>query len=199
MPFLRKPVPTEIRVFLERQARLDFSYSFVGQTASTPPAGFSVDHTRINLGSGEAVFIAATKALERWEQFQLGWVEPWPPATPIRPGEAVAILARVGGLWWLNPARIVYVVDEAGPVQRPVQRYGFAYGTLPGHAECGEERFLIEWNLADDSVWYDILAFSRPRNPLVRLCYPFARLVQKRFARHSAESMKRSVAELQRR
>jgi uncharacterized protein (UPF0548 family) len=30
-----------------------------------------------------------------------------------------------------------------------------------------EERFLIEWDHADDSVWYGILASSRPRNVLL--------------------------------
>jgi len=186
---LRKPSPAEIRKFLEGQARLDFSYSFAGQIASTPPAGFNVDHIRISLGSGEAVFIAATSALERWEQFRLGWLEPWSPKTPIKRGEVVAVLARIAGLWWLNACRIVYVIDEA----EPVRRFGFAYGTLPGHAESGEERFLVEWNQADNSVWYDILAFSRPRHPLVWLGYPFARLIQKRFARQSAQAMLQSV------
>ena len=38
-------------------------------------------------------------------------------------------------------------------------RFGFAYGTLPGHGGSGEERFLIERD-RDDGVWYDILAFS---------------------------------------
>ena len=50
------------------------------------------------------------------------------------------------GLWWLNACRIVYVVDEAGPVTK----FGFAYGTLPGHAGTGEERFLVEWDRASD-------------------------------------------------
>ena len=103
----------------------------------------------------------------------------------------MAVLARIAGLWWLNACRIVYVIDEAGPVQR----FGFAYGTLPDHAETGEERFLIEWDRADNSVWYDILAFSRPRHPLTRLGYPFARLVQKSFARQSAAAMQRAAAE----
>src|SRR5262249_20824062 len=67
-----------------------------------------------------------------------------------------------------------------------VQRYGFAYGTLPEHAESGEERFTVEWHEADDAVWYDILAFSRPHQLLVRLGYPLARRLQKRFARDSA-------------
>ena len=190
MPSLRKPSPDKIRRFLDGQARVDFSYSFVGQTASTPPAGFKVDHTRVKLGAGEAVFIAATNAIQRWEQFRLGWVEAWPSKTPINAGEVVAVLARVSGLWWLNACRIVYVIDEAGPVQR----FGFAYGTLPAHAETGEERFLIEWDQADNSVWYDILAFSRPRHALARLGYPFARLVQKNFARQSALAMLRACA-----
>ena len=67
-------------------------------------------------------------------------------------------MARRLGLWWLNACRIVYVVDEEGPVTR----FGFAYGTLPGHAGAGEERFLVEWDRASGEVWYDILAFSRP-------------------------------------
>ncbi len=86
----------------------------------------------------------------------------------------VAILARSVGMWWLNACRIVVVVDEDGPVKR----FGFTYGTLPDHAGTGEERFLIEWDRGDDSVWYDILAFSRPRHFLARLCYSWVRHVQ---------------------
>ena len=44
-----------------------------------------------------------------------------------------------------------------------VQRFGFAYGTLPDHAGSGEEGFLVEWGREEGSVWYDILALSRPR------------------------------------
>jgi hypothetical protein len=86
----------EIRKFLDEQAQLDFSYSFVGHTASTPPAGFMVDHTRMKLGSGEAVFLAATSAIQRWEQFRLGWLELWSPETPIKTGEVVAIRGASG-------------------------------------------------------------------------------------------------------
>jgi uncharacterized protein (UPF0548 family) len=82
-------------------------------------------------------------------------------------------------------------VDEQGPVQR----FGFAYGTLPGHAESGEERFTVAWHEADGAVWYDILAFSRPQQLLARLGYPFARRLQKRFARGSAAAMQRAVVE----
>ena len=189
MLFLRRPTAEAIRAFLASQARLDLTYSAVGATATTPPAGYVVDHTRIKLGAGEKVFAAAKAALERWQQFRLGWLEASPEDTPIKEGQVVAILARSIGLWWLNACRIVAVVDEDGPVKR----FGFAYGTLPDHAGSGEERFLVEWDREDDSVWYDILAFSRPRHFLARLGYPWVRRVQKRFGRESAAAMRRAV------
>jgi uncharacterized protein (UPF0548 family) len=188
---LRKPSADRFRQFLVAQSKLDFTYPAVGATAAVPPAGYVVDHTRIKLGEGTRTFAAAKAALERWEHFRLGWVETWPPETPIQAGQVVAVIARLFGLWWLNACRIVYVVDEQGPVQR----YGFAYGTLPEHAESGEERFTVEWHEQDAAVWYDILAFSRPQQLLARLGYPWARRLQKRFARDSAAAMRRAVVE----
>ena len=185
MLFLRRPTEETIRESLAAQARLDLTYAAVGGTATAPPADYIVDHTRIKLGEGEQVFVAAKKALERWQQFRLGWLEATPDDTPIKEGQVVAILARSIGLWWLNACRIVAVVEEEGPVKR----FGFAYGTLPGHAGSGEERFLVEWDRQEGSVWYDILAFSRPRHVLARLGYPWVRRVQKRFGRESAAVM----------
>ena len=186
---IRKPTPDTLCRFLATQKPLPFTYEAVGATAGTPPAGYVVDRTRIKLGDGESVYRAAIAALRRWEQFRLGWVEAWSPDTPIQAGQVVAVMGRAVGLWWRNACRIVYVVDEAGPVRR----FGFAYGTLPGHVESGEERFLIEWDQNDDAVWYDILAFSRPNHVLTRLGYPVVRRLQKRFGRDSAASMRRAV------
>jgi uncharacterized protein (UPF0548 family) len=191
MLLFRKPSPPAIREFLAAQARLDFTYSAVGATATTPPAGYVVDHTRVKLGEGEAAFRAARAALEHWQQFRLGWLDADPDKTPIQEGQVVAILARSCGLWSLNACRIVFVVDEDGPVKR----FGFASGTLPDHPGTGEERFLVEWDRADGGVWYDILAFSRPRHFLARLGYPWVRQVQRRFGRESAAAMVRAVGE----
>jgi uncharacterized protein (UPF0548 family) len=186
---LRKPSAGSMRLFLAAQENLPFTYSAVGATAETPPAGYAVDHTRIKLGEGERVFHLAKAALRRWDHFRLGWVEAWSPETPIQPGEVVAVMGRVLGLWWLNACRIVYVVNEPGPICK----FGFAYGTLPGHVESGEERFLIEWDQGDNSIWYDILAFSRPNHFLTRLGYPLVRRLQKRCGRDSAAAMLRAV------
>ena len=190
MPSLRKPSAERLREFLAAQSKLDLTYPAVGATAAVPPAGYVVDRTRIKLGEGAGTFAAAKAALRRWEHFRLGWVGAWPPETPIQAGQVVAVIARLFGLWWLNACRIVYVVDEGGPVQR----FGFAYGTLPAHVESGEERFTVEWHEADNAVWYDILAFSRPQQLLARLGYPFARRLQKRFARESTAAMRKAVS-----
>jgi uncharacterized protein (UPF0548 family) len=185
MKSLRRPSAAAVREFLAAQAKLGFTYPEVGATATTAPSSYVVDHTRIKLGEGEEVFAKAKAALGRWDQFRLGWVEAWPPETAIQPGEVVAIVARRVGLWWLNACRIVYVVDESGPVNR----YGFAYGTLPDHASTGEERFLVEWDRASGEIWYDILAFSRPQQLLTRLGYPYMRRLQKKFGKDSAAAM----------
>lgn len=182
----RRPTPADLDAFRAAQYELPFTYSAVGSTATTPPAGYTVDRTRVQLGAGEATYAAARAALQRWEQFRLGWVEPHPGDLPLRPGEVVAVVARLVGVWWVNACRVVYAVDEPA-------RFGFAYGTLPDHAESGEERFLVEWDRDTDAVWYDIIAFSRPRHPLARLGYPLTRRAQRRFARHSAAAMRRAV------
>ena len=187
---LRKPSDQTVRRFLEAQATLPLTYSAVGATAASPPSGFVVDHTRIQLGRGEIVFKSAVAALRRWEQFRLGWVEASPADTPLRIDEVVGVMGHAVGLWWLNACRIVSVIDETGADCK----FGFAYGTLPGHVECGEERFLIEWNRESDLVWFDILAFSKPNHFLVRLGYFLVRRAQKRFGRESAATMRRAVA-----
>jgi uncharacterized protein (UPF0548 family) len=188
---VRKPGIELRRRFREFQAKQDFTYAEVGATASAPPAGYAIDRTRLELGQGETIFRSGRRALERWEQFRLGWLEVWPPETPIRVGETVVVAAHVFGLWSLNAARIVYVIDES---HASMSRFGFAYGTLPGHVESGEERFLVEWDKSDNRVWYDILAFSRPRHALARLGNFQVRRMQKRFARESAAAMQRVAA-----
>ena len=193
--FTKPPIEVLSR-FLNEQARQPHTYDAVGATlsdawADNVPKGFVVDHTRACLGTGAQTWLAAQHALRQWRQFQLGWVEPWPVDVPLLPGNAVAIVARLGPVYWLNACRIVGI-DEEG--SGPIERFGFSYGTLPGHAECGEERFRVEWHRADDNVWYDILAFSRPNHVLAKLGYPVARLLQKRFARDSVAAMRAATA-----
>src|SRR5215210_8264338 len=129
---LTKPPEDFIRRFIESQRHLPFSYAEVGATKHSPPAGYTVDHNRIHLGTGKAAFDAAVVALRNWKMFDLGWVELCCSDAPIEVGTTVAVLVRHFGFWSLHPARIVYLVDEEN---ERVRRFGFAYGTLPAHGE----------------------------------------------------------------
>jgi uncharacterized protein (UPF0548 family) len=183
---LRKPSNTKIRQFLRSQQSLPFSYREVGATRGNAPAGYTVDHSRVRLGEGQRTFERARGAIQGWEMFNVGWLRLLWPNAPIQAGTTVGLLTRQFGVWSLNACRIVYVIEED---DLPLRRYGFAYGTLPDHAERGEERFSVEWRRSDDSVWYDIYAFSRPNQFLSIAVYPFTRMLQKRFARDSKRAM----------
>jgi uncharacterized protein (UPF0548 family) len=200
MFLLRRPTDVEIRDYLAQQADQPLSYDFAGETRGEPTSrrGWRVDRHRVLLGRGESVYCRACRAIECWQMFPPAVATVCWPESPIV-GTAVAVLywAAPMRLWLLFPARVIYVVDEV--VQRGgghVQRFGFAYSTLPDHPERGEERFLVEWNHADDSVWYDLLAISQPAHWLARLGYFYTRYEQARFRRLSGAAMQRAVNEL---
>ncbi len=184
MFLIRRPSSETIEQFISSQRDLSFTYDQVGATRTQPPAGYTVDHNRIRLGEGEETYGRGIAALRSWTHFDLGWVRIVPPGTTVEAGMTVAVEAKTFGFWSLSACRIVYVIDEKGPLKK----FGFAYGTLRDHVECGEERFTVE-RREDDSVWYDIYAFSRPHHPIVRLAFPLARMLQKRFARDSLAAM----------
>lgn len=183
---LTRPTASEIDTFTRSLENASFSYRELGATNAVVPSKFVHDHNRIRLGGGAAVWKKAVNAIRTWQMFDLGWTELFPPDAAITAGTNVAALVRHLGFYSLNGSRIVYTIDEPS-------RFGFAYGTLHEHAESGEERFLVEWNHADDSVFYDLLAFSRPAHPLARLGYPIARSLQRRFAADSKAQMLRAV------
>jgi len=189
MIVLTKPNPDILNRFLSSQASLSFTYPEVGASSGAPPTGYVIDRTRAKLGTGERVFVQARSALSGWEQFRLGWVEAYSSSTLIEPGSSVAVMVNLAGLWWLNACRVIYVIDEVFPIQR----FGFAYGTLPDHPASGEERFLVEFDPADGVVWYEILAFSRPRGLRSRLGHRCMRRIQKRFGKESAAAMIRAA------
>jgi uncharacterized protein (UPF0548 family) len=180
----------EIRRFVSKLSDSGFSYPEVGASAITVPAGYNVDHNRIQLGKGEGAWQRAAEAIRTGRMFSMPWVTLHWPNAPIQPGNDVVISVHHFGFYSLNACRIVYVFDE----ESPVKRFGFAYGTLAEHAASGEERFTVEWNRADDTVWYDILAFSRPRHTLAKLGYPFSRLLQRRFAEGSKAAMVKAAS-----
>jgi len=183
-----EPSAQRIARFLDAQRDAPFSCDEVGASrkAAKVPTDYAVDHNRARLGGGKDTFDRAVAALYAWKMFDVGWVRLVPANAPVEVGMTVAVLVRHYGFYSLNPCRISYTFeqDEGGLLKR-----GFAYGTLPGHGEKGEERFTVEWRREDDSVFYDLYAFSRPNHPLAKLGYPLARRLQRRFAKDSLRAM----------
>lgn len=93
----------------------------------------------------------------------------------VVPGDTAWLKIPLGPLRVRAPVRVVYVIAEP-------TRVGFAYGTLPGHPENGEECWTIE-QAKDGSVWMTIRAFSRPANAFWWLGYPALRIMQEFYTR----------------
>jgi uncharacterized protein (UPF0548 family) len=188
---LTKPTPEAIEAVIAQSREQAYSYPDIGATQGmvTPTSlstTYAMDHNRVQVGVGEAVFQQAQQALRQWRMCNLGWAEICGTRKSIEPGTVIACVPQMFGAWLINPCRVVYKIDES---VNGITRFGLAYGTLPGHAAMGEERFLVEWHHADDTVWYDILAFSQPGHWLTRVGYPIMRAFQKRYGRDSAQVM----------
>lgn len=153
-----------------------FTYPDVGATRTTPPAGFHAFAHRRRIGHGRALF-------ERGAEHILGFGMQkgvgifGASSTPIaHEGTEITVRMGIGPAAISAPCRVVYVLDEPN-------RRGFAYGTLPGHPESGEELFAVEYDPADDTVHGLVSAFSRPAVWYARLGGPVTRLAQTWFAR----------------
>lgn len=182
----------QVEDFLARQKDLPFSYSEVGASQKTIPSGYPVNHHRIQLGSGTDAFVRAKKAIQSWTMYKLSWTRLYPSDAPITIGGIVCVVVNHGFCWSLNSCRIIYVLEENGDVER----FGFAFGTLPGHSEEGEERFIVEWRHLDDSVWFELLAFARPHHVLAKIGFPFVGLFQRKFAEDCGQAMIQAVQKI---
>jgi uncharacterized protein (UPF0548 family) len=194
MLLLRAPTDDQARAYLARQGEQPFSYDGVGCTREplTACRGWNIDRQRVLLGPGEDVFYRASAAIDAWRMFPPEMTRVVGGDVPAR-GLAVAVVYRaaVMPIWLVMPARVVYTMHED---DGSISRHGFAYGTLPGHPERGEERFLVQWNRETDEVHYDLLAVSQPSSWFARLGYWYARLEQARFRRLSGAAMQRAVS-----
>jgi uncharacterized protein (UPF0548 family) len=185
----RRPSRQSIDLFLLESQALPLSYGPIG-ILGAETVHHRLDEAVVSIGRGELDFARARAALMAWKQFDIGWVEAFPPHAPIAVGTAVAVLIRHLGFWSLNGCRVVYTVG-GGPDDSA--RFGFAYGTLTNHAESGEELFEVFIDPQTDEVMYRIRATSWPQAALARAGQPFARVLQARFRRHSAAAMKQCL------
>ncbi|WP_323379845.1 DUF1990 family protein, partial [Streptomyces alkaliphilus] len=146
-----------------------------------PPVGFHRLRVGVPVGHGPGTFAAAGRAVLAWRTHRGAGLAVETSAPEAAAG--VRATVRIGPL--RAPCLVVWTVHEA-------RRVGFAYGTLPGHPECGEEAFVVE-RADDDSVHLTVLALSRPAAPWARLAGPVGRLAQRLMARRYGRALRRAV------
>ncbi|WP_166346020.1 DUF1990 family protein [Phytoactinopolyspora limicola] len=162
----------------------DFTYAEVGATGELPlPPGYHHVQLREHVGRGAATFAAVARSVMSWEVHRGSGLIVRASAERAAPGVEVTCGAGAGPVRLWFPCRVVWTVEED-------HRAGFAYGTLPGHPEAGEEAFVTEIDDAGD-VWFAVTAFSRPGRWYTRLAGPLNRTVQHGAIRRYVRSARR--------
>jgi uncharacterized protein (UPF0548 family) len=158
------------------------TYPEVGATQAELPAGY--DHLResATVGRGATEFAAAATLLMTWEMHRRSGLRVESSSPRAAVGEVFRLGLRLGPATVLAPGRVVSVVDEP-------HRQGFAYGTLPGHPERGEESFVLSL-LDDGTVELSIVAFSRPALWWSRAGAPVTHWVQRRITARYVAALK---------
>ena len=152
---------------------LPLSYSEVGATAAAElPAGYGHLRVEKQIGTSQQRFEQAADAVMRWGM-QRGAGLGVQASSEVAEVDTV-VLVRMGFL--PAPCRVVYVIDE------PDIR-GFAYGTLPGHPESGEERFVVRRDPTTSAVFAEVSAFSRPATWWSKAGRPLVSVAQRVIAR----------------
>jgi uncharacterized protein (UPF0548 family) len=172
MKFVRPSDTDAMDRLLEVSRTAQPTYQHIGATlGGACPEGFHHDRYESVLGHGSDAFGRAVTGLKTWEAHRVPGVRVFPREQVIQAGVTVVVTLGTPVLALAAPCRIVRVIDAQ-------TRWGFAYGTLPGHPEQGEEAFVVSIS-PDEIVRFEIVAFSRPGDPFVRLSGVIGRGVQK--------------------
>jgi uncharacterized protein (UPF0548 family) len=170
---------------LERARHDEVNYDGVGQSRSNgQPSGYHHDRLVSPVGHGETDWARAQEAIRRWQAHRGAGLTVTPEASPIEEGGTVVVSRNLGPVLLVAPCRIVYTTATA-------TRFGFGYGTLPGHPEQGEEAFHVSFD--NGEVVAEIVAFSRPADLPTRLAGPLARQIQKATTRRYLDAIRAYV------
>ena len=146
---------------------MPLTYTEVGATAGVMPAGYRHLRKSSVIGGSRERFEEAAAQGMRWGMLRGAGLRVTATTEVAEVGSEV--LVHLGPV--VAPCRVVYVVDEP-------DRSGFAYGTLPGHPESGEELFLVRYGPKGDVI-AEVSAFSRHATWWSRLGAPLTLLVQR--------------------
>jgi uncharacterized protein (UPF0548 family) len=150
----------------------DLTYAPVGKARSGEvPDGFHGAHRRAVVGSGRAAFERAAAAVLDWRAQRGAGLRVRATGPASEPGTVVVLTAGLPRFGYDIPCRVVWAQTDG-------DERGFAYGTLPGHPESGEECFLVRLT-PDGDVVYEIRVFFRLASRAARLAGPLSLVLQR--------------------
>lgn len=153
---------------LDRLADKPFTYTDIGATRGRLPHGYHRVIESARIGTGRARFEEAAGRVMRWGMLRGAGARVTASTDVAHVGSVVVV-----GLGPVRaPCRVVYVVEDEN-------RRGFAYGTLAGHPESGEELFAVRYEPAEDAVYAEVVAFSRHATWWSRAAGPLTALLQR--------------------
>ncbi|MFG3344154.1 DUF1990 family protein [Streptomyces sp. NPDC048018] len=163
------------------------TYPEVGATGTRPlPAGYHHLHHSVRVGHGRAAYAAAGTAVTTWAVHRATGARVRSTAGRAEPGVTVEISIGSGPVRFTAPCQVIWTTHTD-------RSTGFAYGTLAGHPECGEESFVVDLR-EDGSVWFTVTAFSRAAVWYTRLGGPVVRALQLAYARALGRRLTRLVS-----
>ncbi|WP_435972926.1 DUF1990 family protein [Streptomyces sp. Qhu_M48] len=167
--------------------RPTLTYGEVGATRTPAALPEGYHHLRYSavVGHGRAAFETAGAAVTTWRMHRVSGADVLTDADRAEPGVTLEVSAGIGPLRLGAPCSVIWTAYEE-------DRVGFAYGTLTGHPERGEESFMVHLD-PDGTVRFAVTAFSRPAAWYTRLGGPLVPLLQRTYAQHLGRTLRRLV------
>jgi uncharacterized protein (UPF0548 family) len=162
------------------------TYAAVGTARSGEvPEGFRGARHSAVVGSGRADFERAVAAVLDWRAQRGAGLRVRATGPASEPGTVVVLTAGLPRFGYDIPCRVVWAQTDG-------DERGFAYGTLPGHPESGEECFLVRLT-PDGDVVYEIRVFFRLASRGARLAGPLGLVLQRLATARYVAAIRRAV------
>jgi uncharacterized protein (UPF0548 family) len=164
------PDATEMQRLWLASCDADFSYADPGALLRRSVAPL-YERTR-TIGRGDECFAAAVAFVQTWGPQRALGTRIHPCDSRVAEGATMVQCLRVAGCFVTAPVRVIGVT-------RSDDRFAYAYGTLPGHPERGEEVFTVERG-TDGEVRVTVAVRAESGTLLTRCGAPVARRLQRR-------------------
>jgi uncharacterized protein (UPF0548 family) len=180
---LRRPTTEQLSPLLDRWRHESLTYSPVGVSlTSETPDGLRRHAWNITLPAG--AFDAGADAIRSWSVHRGAGLVVATDGELVE-GVTVVMSAPMPVGFVDLACRVVAVIDET-------DRFGFAYGTLPMHAERGEESFVI--SRTSEGAVFEVRAASSHAHPVTRALPAIGDRLQDAAVKRYLVAMQRAVA-----